>query len=105
MRGLKRAALALRTIAAKRSMARRRPGATASPQGGLQSISVVVAALAVAAAQPVDMEATDWVVQVVYLLREAQGRCGPGENGMGVLKELFMRRLTNLDANAGGSGP
>ena len=51
-----------------------------------------------------DTEATDWVVQVVYLLREAQGRCGPGENGMGVLQELFMRRLSNLDANAGGSG-
>ena len=86
-------------------MARRRPGATAAPPGDVKSISVVAAALAVAAAQPVDTEATDWVVQVVYLLREAQGRCGPGENGMGVLQELFTRRLSNLDANTGGSGP
>ena len=106
IRGLKRAALALRTVAVKRSMACPRPGTpAASAQGDLTSISAVSAALAVAAAQPVDMVMTDWLRQIMHLLREAQARSGRGEDGMGALQELFMRLLTNLDAGGGGSGP
>ena len=92
-RGLKRAALALRAVAAKRSMARPRHGATAaSSQGDLTPISAAAAALAIAAAQPVGMKLTDWLPQIMHCLRETQG-------SMDALQELFTRHLAV--ANAG----
>ena len=73
----------------------------ASPQWHLASISAVATAWAIAAAQPLDFEATDWLLQVVNFLREAQARDDNGDNGVMLLQGSFSRLLANLDAGDG----
>ena len=101
-RRLKRAARALQTVAVRRELAQQQNwGPAASPQWHLASISAVATAWAIAAAQPLDFEASDWLPQVVNFLREAQARDDNGDNGVMLLQGLFSRLLANLDAGDG----
>ena len=99
---LKRAASALQTVAVKRELAQRHNwGPAASPHWHLAPISAVAAAWAIAAAQPIDSEGTDWLLQVVNFLRAAQARDDNGDNGVMLLQGLFSSLLADLEAGGG----
>ena len=96
------AAVALQTIAAKRATGLRRPDTELAALRDLELATIAAAALAVAATQPRNMDAADWMAQVSFLHREVLMRTGPGDAVANALQELCRERLPRDDSSADG---